>query len=119
MPMFSEVETEDYLVNKREVSILEPSDISDIQVKSQGLPLYLNYLAEKIKSSSEPSADIISSVPIVDGDIRSYYELLWENFERADMRNPRHLCVIMSCVRFGIHRETLFKLSELNRPDLV
>ena len=117
MPMFSESETEDYLKNKRGILDLTQSDILDIQTKSQGLPLYLNYLAEKIISSDEPVANIIAATPIAEGNIRSYYELLWENFERTNLRNARHLCVIMSCVRFGIHRETLYRLSELDRPD--
>jgi len=117
MPLFSESETENYLVNKRGIADLSRSDIVEIQNKSRGLPLYLNYMAEKILASNESASSHISSSPLVEGDIRNYYGMLWDGFDRRGMVNAKHLCVIMSCLRFSVHRDMLFELSDFKRPD--
>ena len=89
MPLFSESETQEYLVNKRGISGLSHADIVDVHKKCEGLPLYLRYAAEIILSNDDISNAIASLTPATGGDIRNYYGLLWEEFERVGMANAK------------------------------
>ena len=118
MPLFTKSETQDYLVNKRGISGLSHADIVDIHRKCEGLPLYLWYAAEIILSSDAGSDSIASLNPATDGDIRNYYRLLWEEFDRVEMGNARHLCAVMACLRFSVHRNELHTIQKsLIRPQ--
>ena len=118
MPLFTIAETQDYLVNKRGISGLSNTDIVHIHRKCEGLPLYLRYVAKIIMSSGTISDAIASLSPAADGDIRNYYGLLWEEFDRRGMGNARHLCAVMSCLRFSVYRNELYKIQKsLGRPD--
>lgn len=118
MPLFSESETQDYLENKRGISGLSHADIIDIHKKCEGLPLYLQYAAEIILSSEEVSDAIAALSPATGGDIRDYYGLLWEEFDLLGMANARHLCAVMACLRFFVHRDELRHIQgSLRRPE--
>ena len=118
MPLFSESETQDYLNNKRGISRLSHADIVEIHKKCEGLPLYLRYAAEMILSSDTISEAIAVLSPATGGDIRNYYGLLWVEFDRVGMANARHLCAVMACLRFSVHREELGSIQKsLNRPQ--
>lgn len=117
MPLFSEAETEDYLCNKRGLSDLPHADIVEIHRKCEGLPLYLRYAAEILINSESKSEAIASLAPASEGDIRNYYRLLWEEFDRVGMADARHLCAVMACLRFSVHRDELYAIQQdLTRP---
>ena len=117
MPLFSESEAQDYLNNKRRISRLSHADIVEIHKKCEGLPLYLRYAAEIILSSDTISEAIAVLSPATGGDIRNYYRLLWAEFDRVGMADARHLCAVMACLRFSVHREELRSIQKsLNRP---
>ena len=117
MPLFSEVETQDYLENKRGISELSHANIMELHKKSEGLPLYLRYAAEILISSESLTNAITSLSPASEGDIRNYYELLWNEFDRVGMGNARHLCMAMACLQFSVHRDELYKIVDINRPN--
>ena len=118
MPLFSESETQDYLKNKRGISGLSHADIVQIHRKSEGLPLYLRYAAEIILSSGTISDAVAALSPATGGDIRNYYGLLWAEFDRVGMADAMHLCAVMACLRFSVHREELRSIQKsLNRPQ--
>lgn len=50
---------------------------SKILKKSQGHPLYLSYLTEKL-SKIESIEEAIDSLPTIEGDIDNYYKKIWE-----------------------------------------
>ena len=50
---------------------------SKIYEKSQGHPLYLSYLTEKL-SKIESIEEAIDSLPTIEGDIDNYYKKIWE-----------------------------------------
>ncbi len=50
---------------------------SKIYEKSQGHPLYLSYLVEKL-SGIESLEEAIDSLPTIEGDIDNYYKKIWE-----------------------------------------
>ncbi|WP_244226772.1 AAA family ATPase [Paenibacillus protaetiae] len=117
MPLFTPRETESYLVERRGINWLTHPQIVEIQSQSQGLPLYLSYVAERILAG-ESTSDIVASLyPAVEGNIVRYYHFIWEEFERVGMGNARHLCAVMACLRFYIHREELMAISGLQRAD--
>ena len=119
MPLFSESETQDYLKNKRGISGLSHADIVQIHRKCEGLPLYLLY-AVKIILSNDTIPDAMAALsPATGGDIRNYYGLLWVEFDRVGMANARHLCAVMACLRFYVHRDELRRIIQdsLSRPQ--
>lgn len=117
MPLFTKAETREYLVNKRGMASLSDSAIADIYTKSEGLPLYLQYAAEIILSGDESLDTVATLAPATGGDIRNYYELLWEEIDRIGMKNARHMCGVMGCLRFAVHRDELFSIQKLfDRP---
>lgn len=116
MSLFSEAETRDYLENKRGISGLSHADIVEIYKRCEGLPLYLRYAAEILISSESLAEAIASLTPASGGDIRNYYGLLWDEFERVGMGEAKHLCAAMACMRFSVHRDELYKIAALNRP---
>lgn len=118
MPLFEELETQDYLENKRGISGLSRAEILEIHKKSEGLPLYLRYAAEIILSSGAVTAAIASLAPATGGDIRNYYGLLWEEFDRVGMADARHMCAVMACLRFSVYRDELHNIQQsLSRPQ--
>ena len=118
MPLFTESETRDYLVNKRGISGLSHTDIVDLHRKCEGLPLYLRYAAEILLSGDTVPEGIASLTPATGGDIRNYYRLLWEEFDRVDMGNARHLCAVLACLRFSVHRNEFHTIQKsLTRPQ--
>lgn len=118
MPPFSQSETRDYLVSKRGISGLSAADILDLHNRSEGLPLHLRYTAEVLLGSDSLSTAIASLSPANDGDIRQYYALLWQELDSVGSADARHLCAVMACLRFAVHREELFSLvgDSLTRP---
>jgi nucleoside-triphosphatase THEP1 len=117
MPLFASQETEAYLVEKRGINWLTRTQISEIHSQSQGLPLYLSYVAERILAGESASDVVTSLYPAVGGNIVRYYHYIWEEFERGGMSNARHLCAVMACLRFYLHREELMAISGLQRGD--
>ena len=118
MPLFSQSETQDYLENKRQIPSLLHADILNIHNKCEGLPLYLQYTAETLLSADSVSDAIDSLAPAGHGDIRNYYHLLWEEFDRVGATDTKHLCAVMSCLRFSLHREEFHRIQySLTRPQ--
>lgn len=118
MPLFSEYDTQDYLENKRGIPGLSHADIVDIHKKCEGLPLYLQYAAEIILSSTTVSDAIGSLASAMGGDIRNYYGLLWAEFDQVGRANASHLCAVMACLRFSVHRDELYRIQQsISRPQ--
>lgn len=106
IPLFTLDETRQYLTEKYHI-FLNDEWVAKIQEKSQGLPLYLRYIAEWLrKHDSDPST--IKTMPeAVEGDIRNYYQRLWASFERDRMGHERYMCGVLAELRFPVHPEEL------------
>lgn len=80
-------------LNKEEVykyidSIDSPFQLASSQKlqvfeKSQGHPLYLSYLVEKI-NKADSIDDTIESFEVIDGSIDNYYKKIWEPIQKED-----------------------------------
>jgi energy-coupling factor transporter ATP-binding protein EcfA2 len=53
--------------------------------KSQGHPLYLSYLVEKI-NKADSIDDTIESFEVIDGSIDNYYKKIWEPIQKEDIQ---------------------------------
>lgn len=71
-------------INTLDFSIqLSSSQKLQIFEKSQGHPLYLSYLLEKINEADSVD-DIIESFIVIDGSIDNYYKKIWEPIQQDD-----------------------------------
>jgi len=120
LPLFTFAQTRGYLVEKRRLIGLSEEQIQEIHRKSEGLPLYLRYIAERISEVDDVTAELGRLPLIPEGDIKNYYEMLWQEFESFGRGNVRHLCGVLACLRFPVHKNELFDFQkEINRPDLA
>ncbi len=111
MPLFTIEDTAQYF-EKCEIK-LSQIDLELAHSKSEGLPLYLNYLATSIKNLGIEKVDIESIPNAVDGDISTYYETLWDNFETAENINARHLCATLTLLDFEVHIDELIEFQDV------
>lgn len=119
VPKFSMNETQEYLEKCCNFSIPQ-NFIKQIFKKSDGLPLYLKYLSEIISESDDLDATIKSIPALVNGNIRSYYDMLWTTFDAEGKSNAKYLCKVLCCLRFSIHENELFNFQNgiLDKPTL-
>ena len=106
MPLFSQEETRIYI--DRCGLAVSDSAIAQIHEKSCGLPLYLQYLAEIVATADEPNTAIKTIPAAANGDIRSYYEMLWAAFDAEEMGDAKYLSAILCSLRFSVHEDELF-----------
>ncbi|MFZ4765574.1 MAG: ATP-binding protein, partial [Roseimicrobium sp.] len=106
IPLFTLNETRAYLVQKHALS-LDESWIERIHAKSQGLPLYLRYVAEWLRDHEGDPATLAGMPEGGDGDIRKYYERLWSTFDQTGMSHGRHLCAVLTVLKFPVHENEL------------
>lgn len=66
--------------------------------RAQGHPLYLRYLIDLINSGM--SDDELKDLPLIDGSIRKYYDLLWQNLKGDS--DAVNLLAIAVRLRWGI-----------------
>ncbi|MFC1588186.1 AAA family ATPase [Planctomycetota bacterium] len=111
MSLFSEPETHEYLTQRFGFS-LDVQTIKQIQRKSRGLPLYLKYVASWLTENGGESSSLEEMPQAVNGDIRDYYERIWANLERDGMAHARHLCAVLSMLRFPVKKEELAEFQE-------
>ncbi len=106
IPLFTLNETQAYLVQKHSLA-LDESWIERIHVRSQGLPLYLRYVAEWLRDHEGDPATLAEMPEGGDGDIRKYYERLWSTFDQAGMSHGRHLCAVLTVLKFPVHENEI------------
>ena len=107
MPLFSRRESELYLRTRCQL-VLSDSGVQQVQAKSAGLPLYLRYIAELMATTEYPE-DLVQSLPAtVEGDIRHYYEMLWNAFDAKRRGDAKYLCFVLALLRFRVHRAELY-----------
>jgi Cdc6-like AAA superfamily ATPase len=101
MPLFSLGETTVYLRDKHGLQ-LDDAAINAVQDKSQGLPLYLRYVAEWLVGHGGDPSSLNEMPEAGSGDIRDYYDRLWSNMERDGMAHARYLCGVLVALRFPV-----------------
>ncbi|AZB22143.1 serine protease [Kaistella haifensis] len=88
-------------------------NIQRIAIKSEGHPLYLNYLinfilnSELIEDEDELNA-WIENIPSIGGDIENYYNVIWESIYEDS--NKLWICLILSQLRQAVSEEDLLDI---------
>lgn len=111
IPLFSLSQTKTYLIEKHGL-VLHDEAIRIIFNKSDGLPLYLRYVATWL---SEHNGDVesLDNMPEAgNGDIRDYYERLWANLERDGMSLARYLSGVLAVLRFPVGETELIEFQD-------
>lgn len=90
--------------------------IQDLAAKSEGHPLYLHYLINYVKAEYsvdlQSLGDWIKSVPTIGGDIRIYYESIWQSIYQ-DLGKLWPL-IILAQLRQPVDLKTLHSLLPLD-----
>jgi len=107
MPLFSYDQTRAYVVASSNVSLSE-SAVTIVHERSGGLPLYLRYVMEIAAASDDPEGAIQDITVVANGDIRSYYEMLWSAFEAEGRSDAKHLCAVLCNLRFSVHEAEIY-----------
>lgn len=118
LPLFTLDQTQEYLINKKKLKELSNEQIQKIHQKSEGLPLYLRYIAERISETGNVTEELDFIPLISEGNIKNYYKLLWQEFESKSKGNVRHLCGVLTCLRFPVHKNELYAFQKMiDYPD--
>lgn len=93
------------------------SNIDNIYEKSEGLPLYLRYIAEYLKNIeiNDLENHLINIANIPNNDIQNYYESIWGQFENDS--NIKKSCAFIANLNFDITKTELFKLLKISSFD--
>lgn len=88
-------------------------NIQKIALKSEGHPLYLNYLIDFIKLSdiSDDTDELnewIENIPAISGDIINYYNTIWDKI--YDDKNKLWICLILSQLRQAIEKTEFLEM---------
>lgn len=88
-------------------------NIQKIALKSEGHPLYLNYLIDFIKLSdiSDDADELnewIESIPAISGDIINYYNTIWDKI--YDDKNKLWICLILSQLRQAVKKTDFLEI---------
>lgn len=118
LPLFTISQIREYLVEKKQLTGLSEEQIQEIHQKSEGLPLYLRYIAERISEVDDVTAELERIPLIPEGDIKNYYEMLWQEFESFGKGKVLHLCGVLACLRFPVPIDELFSFQkQIRHPD--
>lgn len=88
-----------FIQNKLKIEGITNEIIQKLAIKSEGHPLYLNYLINSLntlKIAPEEIEEWINKNPEIDGDIEKYYESIWDTF----FRSPEKLLLISTISQF-------------------
>lgn len=111
IPLFSLPQTKSYLVEKHGL-VLQDEAVRIIFNKSDGLPLYLRYVANWLSANNGDVESLDNMPEAVNGDIRDYYERLWANLERDGMALARYLSGVLAVLRFPVGETELFEFQD-------
>jgi NACHT domain len=113
IPLFDIEQTYNFL-NRYFSSSACPRDntIDTIHKCSEGLPLYLRFVAERLSQVSIDEYDsLVEKLPSHEGHIDSYYSALWSEFSKEPML--KKLCGVAARLRFRVQVSDLLRIAEI------
>ncbi|SIT07545.1 Trypsin-like peptidase domain-containing protein [Chryseobacterium ureilyticum] len=108
-----EIDLCEYYCENKFQGKVDYENIQRIAIKSEGHPLYLNYLinfilnSELIEDEDELKA-WIENIPSISGDIENYYNVIWESIYEDN--NKLWICLILSQLRQAVTEEDFFEI---------
>ncbi|ODH00717.1 hypothetical protein A4S05_32025 [Nostoc sp. KVJ20] len=114
IPLF-EIQQTGYFLNRYFDTSSRPrqNTIDVIHKRSEGLPLYLYFIAERLKQVPVEEYDnLVEKLPPYEGDINSYYIALWSEFSRQP--ELKKLCGLAARLHFRVQISDLLSMAEVN-----
>lgn len=114
IPLF-EIQQTGYFLNRYFNTSSRPrqNTIDVIHKCSEGLPLYLYFIAERLTQVPvEEYDDLVEKLPPYEGDINSYYIALWSEFSRQP--ELKKLCGLAARLHFRVQISDLLSMAEVN-----
>jgi energy-coupling factor transporter ATP-binding protein EcfA2 len=115
IPLFGVSEVRDYLVGKHKLR-LSAAQVRRIHQVSEGLPLYLRYIAVRLRQTGNVDAELDRLPVIPGGEVDTYYREIWRQFERRGVGEARHLCIVLAALRFATSEDDLRELQKQLAP---
>ncbi len=100
-----------YLSDRLQNKEIDISSIQSIALKSEGHPLYLQYLIKYLITYDIPSEKLnewIEEIPVIGGEITKYYEVLWANFFSDECK--LWIVLTLSQLRASIEKDALMAM---------
>lgn len=114
IPLF-EIQQTGYFLNRYFDTSSRPrqNTIDVIHKCSEGLPLYLYFIAERLTQVPvEEYHALVEKLPPYEGDINSYYIALWSEFSRQP--ELKKLCGLAARLHFRVQISDLLSMAEVN-----
>jgi GTPase SAR1 family protein len=111
IPLFKIEQTQDFLSRCFEESS-RPNDrtIDSIHKRSEGLPLYLHFIAERLKQAAiEEYDNLVAILPAHEGHIDRYYAALWSEFSKEP--KLKKLCGLSARLHFRVKTSDLLSMA--------
>jgi GTPase SAR1 family protein len=111
IPLFEIDQTQDFLSRCFEEHS-RPNDrtIDLIHKRSEGLPLYLHFVSERLRQASiEEYDNVVATLPPHEGHIDSYYAALWSEFSKEP--NLKRLCGLAARLRFRVQKSDFLSMA--------
>ncbi|MCS0325012.1 AVAST type 1 anti-phage system protease Avs1b [Vibrio diabolicus] len=110
MPSLSDSAVQDFCYGALTAEHANSKTVSLICERVQGHPLYLRYLIDLVNSGT--SNDDLENLPLIDGSIRKYYDLLWLKLKEDN--DAVNLLAIAVRLRWGI---SISHFTEILNPN--
>ncbi|MYD19900.1 MAG: NACHT domain-containing protein [Rhodothermaceae bacterium] len=115
LPPFTLSQTHSYL--SKHLNNQSPHCLADvlrpIHSKCKGLPLYLRYMAKRLRMDSDRTPKtLVDQFPEYDGNIESYYATLWD--ELGNDSSIQQLCGLAAQLRFSVKKADLIEMADVS-----
>lgn len=113
IPLFELTQTHQFLIRYFDARH-RPNErtVREIHRQSEGLPLYLRFIAERLTEVSiEEYDNLVAKLPPHEGHINSYYGALWDEFSNEP--NVQKLCGLAARLRFRVQVPDLLATADI------
>lgn len=115
MPSLTDNAVKDFCYRTLTGEHVSSKTVNLICERAQGHPLYLRYLIDLVNSGT--SNDELNDLPLIDGSIRKYYDLLWLKLKEDN--DAINLLAIVVRLRWGIPINHFAKILNQNEQSIL
>lgn len=103
----------EFYIQRKLYDELDFENIQKIALKSEGHPLYLNYLIDFINltdvtDDEDELNEWIENIPVISGNIINYYNIIWDKIYQNS--NQLWICLVLSQLRQAIDKGDLLNI---------
>ncbi|MEF1282111.1 hypothetical protein QTO05_23970, partial [Vibrio fortis] len=115
MPSLIDSTVKEFCYSALTVGYANSKTVNLICERAQGHPLYLRYLIDLVNSGT--SNDELKDLPLIDGSIRKYYDLLWLKLKEDN--DAVNLLAIAARLRWGIPIDQFTNILTPNEQSIL